>query len=130
VCRTFKKGGYTEVSSIFLNRLSSAKLRSWDPKGLIFLGIIIAVLGLVTSYAAKDSGGAVGGVTMCLILVAIYFAVRRQFFEFIGFGGERIVHPTKSGFDACVELLHQIEAAQALADGKISDMPVNEAKAS
>jgi len=32
-------------------------------------------------------------------------------------------HVTKSGFDTCAGLLHQIEAAQAVAIGKIAEMP-------
>jgi hypothetical protein len=123
VRKTVRTGSYTEMSSIYLDRLSSTRLRSWDPKGLLYVGIVIAALGLLVGFMQHEHGATAGGVVVGLFLVGLYFVFRRQFFEFTGFGGEKIIYATKSGFDACAGLLQQIEAAQAVANGKIAEMP-------
>ncbi len=123
IAKSVKRGSYREVTSIALSNLSSAKLRSWDPKFLLYIAIAIAVLGLLGSISEKSVGPFVGAITLTAICIGTYFALRREFFEFTAFGGEKIYTPAKAGFEACEHFLNQVQAAQALASGKISEMP-------
>src|SRR5258708_4662461 len=71
-------GPLKEIASIFLENLSSAKLKAWDHKIFIYLGIaaIVGSLALGRQLQLIAPGVFVG-----VVFLIAYFFSRREFFE-------------------------------------------------
>lgn len=118
VCKMVKSGSNTEISRIFLENLSSSRLRSSDPKWLLYVGIFLLIASIFGVVLAKSPASLVG-VAVGAVPLVLYYFLHLQFLEFVGVGGETISFPTKMGFGAAEKLLSQIEGAQAEAKHRL-----------
>jgi hypothetical protein len=107
-------GSTKNVSSIFLNQISSIHFRSINNVLLLALSIVCPGIGALLQYGVypQESSGVIfvgSGVSVGVLMLLEYFRTKRQIIEFIGNGGEKISAVAKDGFDKGYQFILAVE---------------------
>jgi len=104
-----ERGGKMQITSIMLEELCSCETRFTSRPFLLILAGLLAVVGLLSS---KDSSGLIAALIFAGVLLAIYFATRKEVISLASAAARINLQRRQSDQQEAKQLIDQIEAAK------------------
>lgn len=107
-----ERGGKMQITSIMLEELCSCETRFTSHPFLLILAGLLAVAGLLSSNLTRDGSVSLTALILAGILVAIYFATRKEVISLASAAARINLQRRQSGQQEAKQLIDQIEAAK------------------
>ncbi|MCK6560408.1 hypothetical protein HUU39_13590 [candidate division KSB1 bacterium] len=107
-----ERGGKMQITSIMLEELCSCETRFTSHPFLLILAGLIAVAGLLSSNLVRDSSGLITALVFAGILLAIYFATRKEVISLASAAAQINLQRQQTEQQDAGQLIDQIEAAK------------------